>query len=86
MPGQVRVRGASNSFSVERLIVSKTGRLLVNDTISVLRTDGAGSATIVQQSHSATFGAAPEITYTSVDGPTLVSAQRVHLLAKTVIL
>lgn len=67
VPGRVRVRGVSSSFSVDRLIVSETGRLLVNDTLRVQRTDAAGSATIIQQSHSATLGST--LTYTSVDGP-----------------
>lgn len=69
VPGRVRVRGISASFSVDRLIVSDLGRILVNDTIIILRTDVAGNATVVQQSHSATFGPASEINYTSVDGP-----------------
>ena len=67
-PGRVRVLGVTRTFSVERLIVGAEGRLLINDTIKVLRTDSPGNATAVQQSHSATFGSSG-IKYTSVDGP-----------------
>jgi hypothetical protein len=66
-PGRVRVLGVGQSFSVDRLIVSAQGRLLVNDTIKIIRADMLGNATAVQQSHSATFGAG--VNYTSVDGP-----------------
>jgi hypothetical protein len=69
IPGRVRVQGTAENFSVDRLVVAERGRLLVNDTIKVLRVDARGSATAVQQSHSATFGPGSEINYTSVDGP-----------------
>lgn len=66
-PGRITVYGVNAVFSVDRLIVSEAGRLIVNDTIRVLRADSPGNATAVQQSHSATFGSA--VNYSSIDGP-----------------